>query len=160
MINFKFKNNKIKNKKYAKKLALCFIMMGGIVLYNNEPKTIDKKSVIEMTQEEKLETRGILNIQFKNKEYLQKKDGVILFDDNENGYGVIYSTHDDYSITLEPKKYNFHLKYFDIIDSFIINDVKDIITIVIDYQNNEYKILKKIGEENIIVSENNIGKSR
>lgn len=142
--------------KYKKKTLklLTGVLIGATITscsknYSKEiASSLEEIAVYKLPLEEKLKTRGVLNIYFENNEYIEKTnkyvdakvDSLVFYDDKENGYGVILSNNEPYQTTFLPGDYKFYSQYLDIEGEFTITTPGESLNLEIDYLNKTYNI--------------------
>ena len=146
-------------KKYKNK---TFKLMVGVIIgasltgcgntYNYEKEMEESEEYdvdfSEIPLEEKLKTKGALDIKFDNMEYIdkidpdlnRKVDELIFYDDVGVGYGVVISDENIPTSTLFPGEYKFYSEYLGIEGEFTIDAPGEFKTLEIDYKTKSYNI--------------------
>lgn len=126
-------------------VILCIAIIMNLNIFSFEEEV--EKPVYEMTKEEKSKTRGFLNITFKNTEYMTSlEDKLIFYDDDEQGYGVVSSQHQYFTISFEPGKYKFYSEYLELEGEFEITAIAEEKELIIDYHSESYEVFPSASE--------------
>lgn len=130
-------------------LTVCMLSGCGSEYYEDEED--DEVPLYEMSLEEKLKTRGAINIHFKNTEYIDELDKyknayidrVVFYDNKGYGYASVLSYEGNYTLTFEPGDYNAYSTYLDEEWKFTITEPGEQTDLVIDYKDKSHKFTKQ-----------------
>lgn len=133
---------------------------GNTYSYEEEMEQSEENDIAsyKIPLEEKLKTKGALDIKFDNIEYIdkinsdlkRKADELIFYDDKGVGYGVVISDENIPTSTLSPGEYKFYSEYLGIEGEFTIDAPGDFKTLEIDYKTKSYDIYSESLEKNKI----------
>ena len=124
--------------------------VGTLHSYEKEVKESEESDLAsyKIPLEEKLKTKGALEIKFDNIEYIdkinpdlnKKADELIFYDDLGIGHGVVISNENIPISTLVPGNYKFYSEYLEMEGEFVIDAPGEFKTLEIDYKTKSYDI--------------------